>query len=149
MAEEATVNPDGSTTFEENTTAGEETFEGAEDILKEEAGVDPAIYFLLGLVLLGVLYYFLRPKAEVDDTDDFFSNLDGDKVSSFVINTTSIAYFSLTIFVACSSTSHSRRRRKSTTRSRRNAKPQDGNQEGQLKRIRLHPDPSVSCSRPS
>ena len=92
MAEEATVNPDGSTTFETppgtedaGGDAGSEGFQDAgfdEETLKAavEEGVDPAFYFLAGVFVLGLIYFlFFRPKKE-EDSDDFFSNLDGEKV---------------------------------------------------------------------
>lgn len=99
MAEEATVNPDGSSTFETPPGGAQDVpppggdgggfedsgFEGAEETLKAavEEGVDPAVYFLIGIALLGLLYYFfLRPKKDEDESDDFFSQLDGEKVST-------------------------------------------------------------------
>lgn len=88
MAEEATVNPDGSTTFEnEDPTGGagegfQDTFSG-EETLKQELtqGIDPAIWFVLGLVVLGLIYFFFfRSKEDEGENDEFFSNFDGEKV---------------------------------------------------------------------
>ena len=87
MADEATINPDGSQTFEtppapeeteplfnETATGGdEEAFEAV-----EATGVDPAIYVLVGLVFLVAIYFFFLRKKR--STDDFFYNLDGEKV---------------------------------------------------------------------
>jgi hypothetical protein len=93
-ADEATVNNDGSSTFEEpllnNETGGEQIPVDDippmdEELLKEVVkGTDPAVYVLLAVVIIAALYYFLvyRKKAAADEGDGFFSNLDGDKVSS-------------------------------------------------------------------
>ena len=91
-AEEATINPDGSTTFEDtggadsaggdipnmgedSTTAGEET---VEEVIK---GTDPALYLALTVLFLGIVFIFvqLRKRKKNAEVDDFFSNLDGDK----------------------------------------------------------------------
>jgi hypothetical protein len=94
-AEEATVNTDGTASFEEtagsppvDTPSGEE-FEDAipptmdsEEVLKAVAPqVDPAVYFLIIFIVLAALYYFFvyRKKASADE-DSFFAELDGDKV---------------------------------------------------------------------
>mmetsp|Transcript_26176 Transcript_26176/g.39031 ORF Transcript_26176/g.39031 Transcript_26176/m.39031 type:complete len:314 (+) Transcript_26176:123-1064(+) len=88
---EATVNPDGSTTFDDagadanfdNTTDGsgipnmdEETT--AEEIIK---GTDPALYLAIAVVCFAVIFVFIqiRKKRKSDEIDSFFSNLDGDK----------------------------------------------------------------------
>lgn len=86
--EEATVNPDGSTTFED--TAGQESFnetgsDGAEEMLNdgemEATGIDPAFYLLgaAAVIVLLVVLIIRRQREKTEDTDDFFSNLDGDK----------------------------------------------------------------------
>jgi len=87
-AEEATVNPDGSTTFDDaggadSAGAGAEDMpnmdeETAEEIIK---GTDPALYLALAVGLLFAMFLFLqmRKKKKNADVDDFFSNLDGDK----------------------------------------------------------------------
>lgn len=97
-AEEATIKPDGTTTFEDTTGAADDipqadeagaddagagadfTEEGAEDIIK---GTDPALFLLLAVVAFAVVFIVLRirRKRASADVDDFFSNLDGDKVS--------------------------------------------------------------------
>uniref|UniRef100_A0A6U3U3N1 Uncharacterized protein n=1 Tax=Ditylum brightwellii TaxID=49249 RepID=A0A6U3U3N1_9STRA len=83
--EEATVNPDGSTTFENG--GGEESYSGdyaeggdaAADM--EEKGVDPAIYLLAGAFVFALLWFFIwyRRKKAQDDSNNFFSELDGEK----------------------------------------------------------------------
>mmetsp|Transcript_13453 Transcript_13453/g.22928 ORF Transcript_13453/g.22928 Transcript_13453/m.22928 type:complete len:305 (-) Transcript_13453:212-1126(-) len=90
-AEEATVNPDGSTTFEDAGdgadsagagAGGEEMPEmdadAAEEVIK---GTDPALYLALAVVGFIVIFVFLqmRKKRKNAEVDDFFSNLDGDK----------------------------------------------------------------------
>lgn len=83
-AGEATVNPDGSTTFE-NEPPVDETMgeEGFEEVVVEKTVIDPAFY-LLGAVALFVIVYFviksMRKKNEKDG-DDFFASLDTEKVS--------------------------------------------------------------------
>lgn len=81
------VNPDGSTTFEggEESTmppvedAGSEGFEETiEEVVK---GTDPAIYLLLGVIVLGILYLIYLRKSREESDNDFFSSLDGEKVS--------------------------------------------------------------------
>ena len=87
MAEEATVNPDGSTTFGSEGAAGEDVppnmggddfEEAAEEIAK---GIDPAFYLLFAVVIVGglLLYNLLNKRKKNANMDDFFSNLDGDK----------------------------------------------------------------------
>mmetsp|Transcript_43639 Transcript_43639/g.92777 ORF Transcript_43639/g.92777 Transcript_43639/m.92777 type:complete len:304 (-) Transcript_43639:156-1067(-) len=89
-ADEATVNPDGSTTFNDASdgagsagAAGEDMHDmdagdGAEEIAK---GVDPALYLALAVVAFVAIFLFLqmRKKRRNAEVDDFFSNLDGDK----------------------------------------------------------------------
>jgi hypothetical protein len=87
--EEATVNPDGSTTFETPGGEGEQFQDDAglppvEEVMEEIVKTtDPAVYLLLAVVVVGFLYFFFvfRKKSD-EDEDDFFSNLDGDKVST-------------------------------------------------------------------
>lgn len=86
--EEATINPDGSTTFNNaGADPGEGPFAGEEgtgfgDIpTLEPKGTDPAIYLVLGfLAFVGIWYFFYsrRSKKENDDFA-FFSELDGEK----------------------------------------------------------------------
>ena len=100
--EEATINPDGSTTFETPPggdpdagagggpeAGGGEGFEtppGAEGeeipIMEEiEKGIDPAFYLIGATIVIVILYYFfvLRRKSN-DDDDDFFANSEDNKV---------------------------------------------------------------------
>lgn len=87
---EATVNPDGSTTFDDagagtdydNTTDSgipnmdEEA--AAEEVIK---GTDPALYLAFAVVCFAIIFVFIqiRKKRKADEIDSFFSNLDGDK----------------------------------------------------------------------
>lgn len=89
--EEATVNPDGSTTFEGgedeafNATAEEEFIGMEEEVVK---GIDPAIYLGLFVVFLGLLWFFVL-RSRNKEEDEFFAELDVEKVSlmraSFVL----------------------------------------------------------------
>jgi flagellar biosynthesis GTPase FlhF len=87
--EEATINSDGTTTFENadapplNDTAGDEGTDGAgfeETVTEVAKGIDPAFLFLGVVVVIAALYYYfvIRKKKE-QDQDDFFANLDGEK----------------------------------------------------------------------
>eukprot|EP00522_Entomoneis_paludosa_P011549 CAMPEP_0172457300 /NCGR_PEP_ID=MMETSP1065-20121228/21209_1 /TAXON_ID=265537 /ORGANISM="Amphiprora paludosa, Strain CCMP125" /LENGTH=293 /DNA_ID=CAMNT_0013210935 /DNA_START=291 /DNA_END=1172 /DNA_ORIENTATION=- len=85
---EATVNPDGSTTFETpetpptgNETMGDDGFEGAEETMEEVIkGTDPVWYLVIGLVVfLALFFLYKRSKKASEVEDDFFSNLDGEK----------------------------------------------------------------------
>ena len=42
------------------------------------------IYLLMVVILLGVLYFVYLRKSREDAEDDFFSNLDGEKVSELI-----------------------------------------------------------------
>jgi hypothetical protein len=95
-AEEATVNTDGTASFDETTTSppfdtptGEEfedaippTLDGEELLKVATPQVDPAVYFLVVVIILAALYYFFvyRKKSSANE-DAFFAELDGDKVS--------------------------------------------------------------------
>jgi len=93
MSEEATVNPDGSTTFSQEegaqytesdagADAGAGTgAEGAEFIPEEPKGIDPAILLGVGFVVLAVIYYLMykRSKKQREERDAFFTDMDGDK----------------------------------------------------------------------
>lgn len=94
--EEATVNPDGTTSFasEEGGDAGagaddappsgdEADFdtEGGgipQDVMK---GTDPAIFLFLGFLLIAIIWFFFyyRKRKDQADSEAFFSNLDGEK----------------------------------------------------------------------
>mmetsp|Transcript_6903 Transcript_6903/g.10182 ORF Transcript_6903/g.10182 Transcript_6903/m.10182 type:complete len:301 (+) Transcript_6903:146-1048(+) len=91
MAEEATINPDGSTKFE-SSAGGEESFEqgGFDDAnagdgasgepADVESGIDPAIYLLIFLVVGALVALYIRKKRnEAEEEDDFFAALDGEK----------------------------------------------------------------------
>ena len=88
---EATLNDDGSATFQEpvGNGAGEEPPIDDVPPMDEEAikevvqGIDPAVYLLVSVLIAAALYYFFvyRKKSADDEGDSFFSNLDGDKVS--------------------------------------------------------------------
>jgi hypothetical protein len=94
MAEETVqVNPDGSTTF--NSGAGDgstmppmddaeagadETFEGAAAVV----GTDPVLYLFLVALVLGLLFFIYRRRSQADE-DEFFTNLDGEKVSKLIV----------------------------------------------------------------
>ena len=77
------MNPDGSTTFENEPPADETTGEeGFEEAVMEKAGIDPAFY-LIGAVVLFVVVYFVvssMRKKDENDGDDFFDSLDTEKV---------------------------------------------------------------------
>lgn len=79
--EEATINPDGSSTFEGGGNA--EDFDtsgmGAEDI--EIKAIDPA-WYLFGFAILTILITVLviiRQRKSRSETDNFFNQLDGEK----------------------------------------------------------------------
>ena len=90
-SEEATVNPDGSTTFSdppvtEDSGAGAGAGADEPPIMDEEKveaiaqGTDPAVFLLIGLAIVAVLYYFFVYRKKNADADSFFLELDGDKV---------------------------------------------------------------------
>ena len=89
--EEATVNADGTTTFESSTppVVDEEAFnnataedftEDAEEIFEEVVvkGIDPAIYLIIIVLVIGIVYFFVSRRNKKEE-DDFFSELDGEK----------------------------------------------------------------------
>ena len=89
MAEEATVNPDGSTTFDgssepdfEDATT-DNMFDDAENSapVMDDTGVDPAVYVLVALAVFVVIALLVKKRraAREEEDDDFFSNLDGEK----------------------------------------------------------------------
>jgi len=88
MAEEATVNPDGSTSFDEQDfNAGDSTFDNTEDNdtmgtpPPMEEGMDPAIYLVIALAVLAAIVLIVKKRkaAREEEDDDFFANLDGEK----------------------------------------------------------------------
>lgn len=87
--EEATVNPDGSQTFENepmNETAGEGFEEVFEEAVKEAPGIDPAFYLIGAAIIFVVvllIYNSLRKKND-DSGDDFFASLDTEKVRCLI-----------------------------------------------------------------
>ncbi|KAL7499227.1 hypothetical protein ACHAWT_010147 [Skeletonema menzelii] len=86
-AEEATVNPDGSTTFDDAGANYDNTTDSGIPNMDEEAteeiikGTDPALYLAIAVVCFAVIFVFIqmRKKRKSDEIDSFFSNLDGDK----------------------------------------------------------------------
>ena len=99
MAEETVnINPDGSQTFEggEDATmppAAEEGFaEEAADAVPEEIATDPAIYLLIVVALFMVGFIIYRRRSK-NDEDDFFSNLDGEKVSRHRCKSVGLSFF--------------------------------------------------------
>jgi hypothetical protein len=90
MAEQTVnVNPDGSTTFEGNDGSGAAGGGGEESTMPPDIddeivkGTDPAIYLLLAAVLIGFLYYLYTRKARADAEDEFFANLEDEKVRTY------------------------------------------------------------------
>jgi hypothetical protein len=90
MAEEVKIDPDGTTHFEggEESTMPpvEETTDGTEGVFDKETveelvkGTDPALYLLLAVAILGLFYFLYWRRAKEQVEDDFFANLDGEKV---------------------------------------------------------------------
>lgn len=100
-AEEAYVNPDGSTTFEDATAGAtgaesddtaQEGFEDSGDDqppnMDEETtaeqiakGTDPAIFIAIGFVVIAFVYYlfYTRSKRKEAEDEAFFTEMDGDK----------------------------------------------------------------------
>ena len=81
--EEATINPDGSSTFEggANTEDYDTSGMGAEDV--DIKAIDPA-WYLFGFAVLAILItaiVIIRQRKSRAETDDFFNQLDGEKVS--------------------------------------------------------------------
>ena len=88
--EEATVNADGTTTFESappvvdeeafNNATAEDFTEDAEEIFEEVVvkGIDPAIYLIIIVLVIGIVYFFVSRRNRKEE-DDFFSELDGEK----------------------------------------------------------------------
>lgn len=109
-AEDATINPDGSATFDETPPMGDagadaggegESFfqdTAQEGISPDSEGIDPAFY-LLGAAFAVIVIYFLFFRAKKDESeDDFFAELDGDKVSFAAVE--AVRHFSL-LWISC------------------------------------------------
>jgi len=87
MAEEATINPDGTTTFSENGGSSDEsTFTGEgiepEEILnKVVKGIDPAFYLIFAFFIIVGLWFYSYKKSikEKEERESFFMDMDGDK----------------------------------------------------------------------
>jgi len=93
-AEEATINPDGSTTFtdgaegaeygndestDESTDTGfDYTESNPEPVVK---GIDPAIYLVVSFLAAAIMFYFYhtRSKQKQSEEESFFFDMDGDK----------------------------------------------------------------------
>lgn len=86
MSEEATINPDGSQTFESTVPPVDDPVADEPPLMDEETieelakGTDPALILGALVLLFAVLYYFFVVRNKKQDQDDFFSDLDGDKV---------------------------------------------------------------------
>ncbi len=100
-AGEATINPDGSTTFDDASANGDfggsvgediPDMDGSSDSIPDGSseepavedivkGIDPALYLALIVTAFATLFIYLqlRKKRNNASVDDFFSNLDGDK----------------------------------------------------------------------
>lgn len=77
--EEATINPDGSSTFEGGANAEDFDTSGGEDI--EITGMDPA-WYLFGVVVVAMLiaaFVIIRQRKSRSENDEFFNQLDGEK----------------------------------------------------------------------
>jgi len=87
MAEEATINPDGTTTFSESGGSSDEsTFTGEgiepEEILnKVVKGIDPAFYLIFAFFIIVGLWFYSYKKSikEKEERESFFMDMDGDK----------------------------------------------------------------------
>ena len=81
--QEATINPDGSTTFESEPNSEQFGTDGigAEEVLVTK--VDPAFYLLgfAALLMLAIGFVMYRQRKARAETDEFFTQLDGEKVS--------------------------------------------------------------------
>jgi len=84
MTEEATINPDGSSTFGSNPNSEEyDTSGGSADIGGEEIvkNIDPAWYLLgFAVVIMAITAYIItRQRKSRSEAEDFFTQLDGEK----------------------------------------------------------------------
>jgi len=102
MAEETVnVNPDGSTEFGGGGAGEESTMPpmedaGTDEAFKEAVGTDSAFYLLFLAIALGIIFFVYYRRSR-EDSDDFFSNLDGEKVSTGRVAVT-VIQFILCIF---------------------------------------------------
>lgn len=121
--------------------------EGADPGMDEETiqevvkGTDPAIYLLLAAVLIGFLYFLYTRKARADAEDEFFANLEDEKVSFSVfirggeglrpvrssLLTSDFTHSTVFFRIPCNSSNSSCQRRWTNTMpSKRSAKKLDG-----------------------
>jgi len=81
---EATINPDGTTDVPPNTneTFTNSTF-SSEEILAPPKTTDPAVYFGIIVIIIGLITFLIYRKrkknVEEDGSDEFFQQLDGEK----------------------------------------------------------------------
>jgi len=92
--EEATINPDGSTTMGgediplNNANQGEESFGSQQETFEDNIppledlskGIDPAFYLIGAVLLIAALYYYFVYRKKDEDEDDFFASVDMEKV---------------------------------------------------------------------
>lgn len=93
-AEEATVNPDGSTTFTDDSAGtGSDSDGGASNSAGEGfddaqgaagsivKGTDPAIFLVIAFFVIAIMYYivYTRNKTKKVEQESFFFDMDGDK----------------------------------------------------------------------
>lgn len=85
MAEEATINPDGTQEMPPmDEPAGEEIPIDEEAVKEAMEGIDPVYYLIIGTIVVILLVYLFRPKRT--EVEDFFDELDGDKVSFYFVS---------------------------------------------------------------
>jgi len=80
--QEATVNPDGSTTFSGNSTEEDFINAEAEDILEATSKIDPAVYLLGAVIVVAIISFLIYRKRKKDSDsieNEFFTQLDGGK----------------------------------------------------------------------
>jgi len=80
--QEATINPDGSTTFSGSSSTDEEFINTEENLAQSPAKIDPALYLLIAAIVVAlisfVIYRKRKKESEVYD-NEFFMQLDGGK----------------------------------------------------------------------
>ena len=89
-AQEATINPDGTTNVPPTGTE-DETFTNNSTFTAEEIPIpkttDPALYLGLIVLVIAIISFFIYRKRKnkvEDDGEEFFQQLDGEKVISFI-----------------------------------------------------------------